>query len=127
MSDPITYCYVCNKEISSEDYSMWVCMCNKDFCGEKCLIEHQDSNKCIDDGNWIKAKFFKPLKKEQNKMQNKINIERDGSSIFVVVDGKTTTLTIQEARTLRNELNDNIDQCCYEKNKEEIQKSLGVS
>jgi hypothetical protein len=58
-------------------------------------------------------------------MNDKINIERDGSSIFVIVKGVTMTLTIQEARILRNELNDNIDKCCYEVNKEEIKKSLG--
>ena len=58
-------------------------------------------------------------------MSSILSVEHEDQTIYVMIDGTTVPLTMQEARQFRNNLNNSIDTCCYEHNKKEIQTSLG--
>ena len=55
--------------------------------------------------------------------RNKLSVDHEDGSIFVMIDGTTVKINMMEARKFRNDLNDSIDTCCYEYNKLQIQKS----
>jgi hypothetical protein len=57
--------------------------------------------------------------------EKKVSIEHKNGTIFVMTGNMITELDLHEARALRNELNNSIDNCCYDYNKKQNNDSIG--